>query len=207
MFGEFFNTLVSVHFPGGRLGWTKANATAVVVPIPGEKDILYVLIPEEVEQELDLDAFHKALKVEAKKKRIRLRVVQRDIFNNAVEEESRTATMADLTAKLGGDSADLGPEVYVGVCRAVLVISMPKSTREQAEAALSIVKKFGVVRTLVVGSSFTIEHEEDKPVASVPSEVEGTVETFNRPITSDDVTNLTILIENAQTVEDLLNSL
>lgn len=201
MFGEFLNTLISVHFPGGKLGWTRAAGEAFFVPVPAEKDVLYILVPEEAAQELDLGPFRRALEETCTKKDIRLRWVDK-----TVAESNDAHQIVNLAVML----SQRGRPVYMSVSRAVLVLNMPKDTKEQAAEVLDLLADFRLRRVMIVGSNFSLNREYE--VSEEKEAVEKQARVVQEPtrdhvITKDDVTNLTILIESAATVEDLLNSL
>jgi len=195
MYGDYFNTLVSTHFPGGKLGWVRASGDACFIPVPTDRDILYILLPSEKTKDLDLEPFKQAVEKACKARRVLVRWVDNPAFTDAFDI-LRFATFA----------ASRNRPVYLSVRRAVVIITLPEDTKEQATEFLDLMAPFKISRVLIVGSSFALEGVYEAPAESLATPVPPRA-VKNHVITQADVVDLTILIENARTVEDLLKAL
>jgi hypothetical protein len=206
MFGQYLDTVISVHFPGGRLGFAKAGCAAIAFQVPGDKDIAYILVPSAVSKELDLAPFREKVEKACEDKRVRLRWVSEGIMDGADPVEVKMKFMP-LVVGL----SLLGFNCHVTAHAAVFVVD-GKMTKEEGEAVLEVVAASGIVRravvVLTVGAierEFEMKAADEKPAEEPKAVIEAGAR--DHVITKDEVTNLTILIERANTVEDLLNNL
>lgn len=205
MFGQYLSTLVSVHFPGGRLGWAKAGCDACTVPVPGEKDLVYILIPEATTKDIDLSAFRTAIETACEQKRMRLRWVSTSLFEGRTMKEFKDEIApAILCISL------LGYEASIAIHPAVFVINSGES-KEDADKILEVIGASGIIpRAVVVQSVGCFEREyEVKAKQEPPAEVSTVIESSTRDkvITKDEVIDLTILLENIQSVDEFIKSI
>ena len=202
MLGNYLATLVSVHFPGGRLGFAKAGGDAMVVQVPGSKDLVYILVPEETTKDLDLVPFREALEKAMDAQRAVVRWVSSSVFEGTLME------VKDRFMDTVMEIAHLNLDITFSTNAAVFGIAMSKGTKEDAEKILDIIGKHGVMRRAVVLMRLGyMEREYDIKVKEEATPVIEASTSRDRVISKDEVTDLTILLENAQTVEDFLKSI
>lgn len=199
LFGDYFNTLVSVHFPGSKLGWTRAGCDVVMVPVPGEKDIVYVLVPKEAAAELDLGPFKKAVDEACEKKFVRVRWVEDDLFEGRTPVQVKMELMATIVLMAG-----LGLDATVSIHRPVLMVVLPSGSKEQMEMVLDALSKSHLRRVVVVGSVGSIEREFEEKAEANSRPVIEPHNGLNRPIGTSEVADVAILLETSKSVDEFL---
>jgi len=207
--GDWLNSQISVHFPGGREAFVKAGGEAAAVVVPRGKDLAYILVPAATQQSLDLTTFRKKLSAVCARKRIELRIVDTPVYGGMTPMEFKDEIMAVVMAiALIGVFPE---ETLVAVYAPVFIVTI-NGGKLEAEVILNYLRKSKrVARAVVVMTKGCIEaeFEVEAPAAKEEAPITPKVEATMRDtvITKDEVTDLTIALENAQTVEDFLKSI
>jgi hypothetical protein len=202
LFGSYLNNVVSVHFPGGRLGFAKAGCEVVIIQVPGEKDLAYILVPAETTKDLDLDAFRKAVEAHAEKKRVRVRWVS---DSNVVTLDPNKVKLSLLPLMIVVGMVD--PQASI-LCRNTVLVVGFHGTKEDAEGLLKVIEEAKAVRRVVivlpVGS---IEQQWDIPNEEAETEPEQVIEAApnkGRAINASDIADIASLLEHSGDVNEFL---
>jgi hypothetical protein len=207
MFGAYLNNVVAVHFPGGRLGWAKAGCEAVLIQVPGEKDIVYIHTPIATTKDLDLAAFRNAVDTHANSKRMRVRWVADD--NIPVTDPAKAKLLAIPLMII---VAACDPQATVLFRRGVMVVGY-HGDKEGAEMLLVAIEASKFVRRVVVvmavgciERSWDIPDITDEGDAS-PEQVMEASPNKERAINAGDIADIASLLEHSGDVNDFINKI
>lgn len=207
MFGAYLNHVVAVHFPGGRLGWAKAGCEAVLLQVPGEKDIAYIHTPTATTKDLDLTAFRKAVDTHANSKRVRVRWASDDNFPVTDPVKAKLLAIPLMIVVAACD-----PQATVLFRRGVMVVGY-HGDKEGAEVLLAAIEASKFVRRVVVVMTVgCIERSWDIPditeeAEAAPEQVMEATPDKGRPINAGDIADLASLLEHSGDVNDFINSI
>jgi len=210
-FGVFLEKTISVHFPGGRLGWVKAGCDAVLVPVPAGKDIAYVLTPKASTGALDLAAFRKAVERNCARRKVEVRWADATNFEGCDPAETKDRILAAVQALA---DQRLLSEPTMGslmvLARPVALTVVIEST-DGAKDAQSVVDAFrgiaGLCRLVVVYPLGIIMHEQEAPAAKAAPAAKIEAAHEGRAINADDVADVASMLEHCKDVTEFLGKI
>jgi len=202
--GMLITVVIGAKFPDGLVGFAMRGCDLAMCSSPGDKDLVYILVPESTTKDLDVTAFKKAIEEAQEPNGFKVRWVTKPNFEGLDPLEVK----GEFEARIESCPVPVG----VSARAAILAFSMGEESDDVANAVLD---HFAGMKGLRHAVAFTkrgyIEREYGEDAVSGETGPQPSMEarpsTDHGPITADDIIDVAKKLENAQSVDDFLKSI